>query len=342
MKFLLLLFFIPFSLQAFEPHIVTPYPVFGFSEIPLEQNNSQIDNRTFSVWYPVEPQALGQSSNDPWDGFNVVLNGTPAVSKKPRPVIVISHGYTGNPHHLSWLIKGLVHHGFMVLGLKHTDLIDGKAHINHWKRLVEISKMLDRFSESRLANFADLNKIGIAGFSLGGTTAVWIAGGRVTKLDSLIPGPEFAAPEDFVRADEALPTLDKAMMSKDWRDKRIKAAFIMAPAWSWLFDENSLKQISIPTYFIAAENDQVLVTRNNAGFFARYIPHAIFQSIPGKVNHYIFISAIDQEQRTKADPSRQLKFLFEDDPSIDRRWIQLQVVEEAVNFFDATLGNSQG
>ncbi len=37
-------------------------------------------------------------------------------------------------------------------------------------------------------------------------------------------------------ADEALPTLNKEMMGKDWREPRVKAAFVMAPAWSWIFD----------------------------------------------------------------------------------------------------------
>ncbi len=36
-------------------------------------------------------------------------------------------------------------------------------------------------------------------------------------------------------------------------------------------------------YFIASTADNVLVTKNNAGFFAKYIPKSFYQEIPGRV-----------------------------------------------------------
>jgi predicted dienelactone hydrolase len=127
------------------------------------------------------------------------------------------------------------------------------------------------------------------------------------------------------------------MMAKSWRDPRVKAAFAMAPAWSWLFNEESLRKISIPVYLIAAEGDRVLVSRTNAGLFAHSIPHAIYQEIPGKADHYIFISALSEKQREKADPSGKLNFILEDDATVDRRWIQFEVAEEAARFFNSVL-----
>lgn len=332
MKFFIFFWLLPLFLQGFEPHVVTPYPVLGLREMSLGEN-SDTKNSTFSVWYPVDAAEIGATSPNPWDVFKIAVNAAPAAPKAKKPLIVISHGYTGNPHQLSWLIRGLVQHGFIVIGMQHSDQIEGKVHINHWKRPRDISQMIDRFSEAAFANFANLKNIGISGYSLGGTTALWIAGGRTTKLDSLIPGAEFASKEDYILADQALPTLDKTMMAKDWHDPRVTAAFVMAPAWAWLFDEKSLQGITIPTYLIAAAADQTLVTLNNAGFFARNIPKSTFQAIPGKAGHYIFLSVLDKNERRKADPDDELSFLFEDDVSIDRRWIQQQVVEEAVGFF---------
>lgn len=334
MKFLILLCFFPLLLQSFEPHVVTPYPVVGQREIALGEN-PDLKNSTFLVWYPVDVTETGVASPNPWDVFKIAIDVPPLAPKIKKSVIVISHGYTGNPHQLSWLIRGLVQHGFIVIGMQHSDLIEGKVHINHWKRARDISQMLDRFSENSFANFANLKNIGIVGYSLGGTTAISIAGGRSKKLDSLIPGVEFASSEDYIKADEALPTLDKALMSKSWHDPRITAAFVMAPAWAWLFDEKSLQEISIPIYLIATAADKTLVTMNNAGFFARNIPKSIFQAIPGKVGHYIFISALEKNERRKSDPEDVLGFLFEDDVSVDRRWIQSQIVEEAVGFFQS-------
>lgn len=329
---------IPFALIAFDPHPVSSFPVLGYREMAFFDESNKID-RKLLVWYPVSATTVGVPSDSPWDIFNVAVNAEAHDTFKKKPVIVLSHGYTGNPHQLSWLIRGLVHHGFIVIAIQHLDLIDGKAHLNHWKRPQDVSSIITRFSLDPFADRADLKKIGIAGFSLGGTTSIWIAGGRATKLNSLVPSKEFAAPEDYVRMDEALPTLNKEMMANGWRDGRVKAAFIMAPGWAWLFDEENLKKVLIPTYFIAAEADKVLVTKNNAGYFARNISRSLYQAIPGKANHYIFISALNDQQQKAADPKAELNFLFEEDVSIDRAWIQLQVIEEAVGFFSSIFNN---
>lgn len=318
--------------DAFQPQAITPNPVVGFRSISFFDPSQKV-NRELLVWYPVDAEVEGLLSNNPWDVFKIAPKASMASAKTKRPVIIVSHGYTGNPHQLSWLINGLIHHGFIVLGIQHRDLIEGQVHFNHWQRAKDVQTMIDQFSLSSLANSADLTKIGIAGFSLGGTTAIWVVGGKSTKLNTLIPSTQYAAIQDYVKADEALPTLNKEMMAKDWKEPRIKAAFIMAPAWAWIFDEESLKNVNTPVYLIAAASDRVLVTRNNAGFFARNIPDASYQEILGKADHYIFISALNEEQKQKADPERRLQFLFMDDSSINRLWIQRQAAEEAARFY---------
>lgn len=328
LRILFLLIATPLFLASFEPRMITPFPTVGYREIPFEDS---VEKSLLFTWYPVDPGVIGTHSQNSWDRFNIAKEALPYGTK--LPTVIISHGYTGNPHQMSWLINGLVQRGYLVLAMQHRDLVNGKAHINHWQRAQDIGKMMDLFSKNPLSEHADLNKIGIAGFSLGGTTAIWVAGGRTTKLDTLIPGPEYASTEDYTRADEALPTLNREMMAQDWRDSRIKAAFIMAPAWAWLFDETSLKNIVIPTYFVAAAEDKTLVTPNNAGFFARNIPKSVYQEIPGKVSHFIFISAISEQKRKQTDPDNKLSFLFEEDASVDKEWIQLQLIEEADRFF---------
>lgn len=328
----LLLF--PLAILAFEPRLVTPYPVVGYREIEFFDDVHKID-RTLLIWYPINATVEGKSSKDPWDVFNIALNASPKISK--MPIVILSHGYSGNPHQLSWLTKGLVDHGFIVLGLQHRDLIEGKAHMNHWQRARDVSTMVDQFTKSPLAGWGNLNKIAIAGYSLGGTTALWIAGGRSTQLNALIGRREDSNSEEFFKINEALPTLNKAMMTKDWKDQRVKAAFIMAPSWACLFDEENLRKISIPTYFIAGTADPIVSTKNNAAYFARHIPSSIFQQIPGKVGHYIFISELKAEKRKKADPKSQMNFLFEENVHIDKAWIHSQIVEEACRFFKSQL-----
>jgi len=335
MKYFLFFILLPFSIFAFEPHPVTPFPVVGLRKVTFYDDFQKVD-RELLTWYPVDPLLKGLPSKDPWDVFNLAVDA-PIFANGKLPVVVISHGYLGTPQNLSWLIRGLVHNGFIVLGMQHRDLINGKVHVNHWQRAQDVHLMIDQFAVSSLAKSADIQKIGFAGFSLGGTTGILVLGGRATKLDSIMPSPEYASFGDFMRGDEALPTLSKQMMARDWRDRRVKAGFLMAPAWAWLFEEEQLRQIKTPTYLIAGAEDQILVTNNNAGFFARSIPNAFFQVIPGKANHYIFVSALTELQRKKGKLSEKVSFLLEDDVSIDRSWIQTQVVEEAARFFNSVM-----
>lgn len=322
----------PTLLIGFEPHPVTPYPVVGYDEVPFFDEAHQM-SRDLLIWFPVDSQIEGVASKNPWDVFNVAIRAPFKTSEAKVPVIVISHGTGGTPHQLSWLIRQLVYSGYIVIGVKHLDIS-----IN-WERPQDISTILDKFSSHSMANHANLNQIGIAGFSLGGTTAISLAGAQATKLDSILPTSKDADPKEFSSIEAALPSLNKEMMTKNWYDPRIKAAFIMAPSWGWIFDEKNLRNISISTYIIASSADNVLVTQNNAGFFARNIPKSIYQEISGKASHYVFISALNEKQQQKLNLPPELKFLIEDNVSVDRAWIQSEVSQEATRFFNSVFNN---
>lgn len=336
MRTFLIFVFSLVSLNAFEPRSVTPYPVVGYKEFPFFDESYQ-KTRHILAWYPVNPETSGEKSPNEWDQFEVAVNAPIMSAKRKFPIIVISHGYGGNPHQLSWLIKKLVYQNYIVLAVQHLDIQNGKPQLNLWQRANDIQTMLDKFSSEAWSSYADLNKIGIAGYSAGGMTGILLAGGRATQLEKITPGPNDATAEEFEGVGLLAPTIDKNKMAQDWRDPRIKAVFLMAPAWAWIFDEESLKKISIPTYLIASSADNVLVTENNAGFFAKNIPGSIYQTIPGKAGHYIFISALNEKERKKADISPELNFLFEDSERVDRDWIQFQVSEQAITFFNQEL-----
>jgi len=136
---------------------------------------------------------------------------------------------------------------------------------------------------------------------------------------------------------KVIPFLDRKMITKNWRDPRVKAAFMIAPAWGWIFDRVGLNSINIPTYIIAPATDAFLVTKSNACFFACSIPHAIYQEIPGKSNHFVFTAALNALKQKEVNPSGYLNVLFEDDDSVDRLWIQQQTTNQAIRFFKTVL-----
>lgn len=304
--------------------------VVGYTEIPFTDKVAHASRKLF-IWYPVASNAKGVASENLWDSYRVSLNAPISAPQSKKPIIIVSHGYGGTPHQLSWLIERLVDTGSIVIGTQHLDIPEGKVQLNHWKRPQDIQRIIDLFSSSPFSKWADLNKIGIAGFSLGGTTAIWLEGGKSTKLDGIVPGPNHACKGEFDGVEEGLLMLDRNKMSQNWSDHRIKAAFIMAPAWAWIFDEKSLQKISTPTYLIAAERDHVIVTENNAGFFAKHIPSASYQTIPGEANHYVFVSQLSPAQKAKLPP--YLEFLLIDHPTVDRSQSQREIANKAVQFF---------
>lgn len=160
-RYLVLIF--PAILIGFEPHPVTPYPVVGYEEVPFFDDAHHM-SRNLLIWYPVNPQVEGTASKNPWDVFNVAIRAPIRTSEVKMPVIAISHGYGGTPHQLSWLIRHLVYSGYIVIGIEHLDLFNRG---NIWQRPQDITTVIDQFSSHSMVNHANLNQIGIAGFSLG-------------------------------------------------------------------------------------------------------------------------------------------------------------------------------
>ena len=329
---LVFIFFLFNSLSTFQPHLITSYPVVGYKEISFFDEAYQ-RSRQILIWYPIDPGTKGISSPNLWDVFDIAVDAPIANPQFKKPLIVVSHGYGGSPHQLSWLINKLVYNNCVVLGIQHLDILDGKPQANSWKRAQDVHTFLDRFILQSFANFIDLNRIGFAG---GGTTGIWVAGGRSTRLDNFVPGPSDAYSEEFKGIEQALPYLDKKKGAQDWKDARIKAAFLMSPAWGWIFDKNDLKKITIPTYIVAPDADNVLVTANNGGFFSKNIPKCLYQNIPSPVGHYIFISMPKEKDKLPSN----FRFLITDPSGVDRQWIQFEVARNASSFFQSVFSDS--
>lgn len=334
LRFFLFLLSYANLLSAFHPHPVTPYAVVGYKEIDFFDDSSQ-QTRKILLWYPIDAQIKGSPSPNLWDVFDVSVDAPISNPDIKKPLIVISHGYRNSTHQLSWLINRLVYDNFVVVGIEHLDEVNGMPQIHIWKRAADIHNLLNNLELQPFANHLDLNKIGFAGFSMGGTTGIWLAGGLSNRIENFVPTPKDVNPKEFdsnaIR--EALPTLDKNKMMQSWKDIRIKAVFLMAPSWGWIFDENTLQKIAIPTFIIAPMADNVLVTANNAGFFSKHIPKSIYQIILGQANHFVFISLPKEEGKL---PS-QLDFLIKDAKNVDRQWIQFEIAREASDFFQSVL-----
>jgi len=117
------------------------------------------------------------------------------------------------------------------------------------------------------------------------------------------------------------------------RDKRIKAAFAMAPGIIKAFgmDEEGLRQLAIPTYITVGARDTQTPPADNAEFAAKNIPGAELYVIPGPVDHEIFVNECDEEGKDEF-PEACI-----DAQGVDRGAIHRTVGEAALKFFDKSL-----
>src|SRR5439155_5904007 len=117
------------------------------------------------------------------------------------------------------------------------------------------------------SKYIDDSRIGVAGHSQGGFTALWIGGAMVNpdkyrafqqgwRNNQMVP--------EYLRKD--LP-LDPAPALRV-HDQRVKAVFSMAPGIIKAFgmDEPGLTQLSIPAYIIVGARDTQTPPKDNAEF----------------------------------------------------------------------------
>ncbi len=189
-----------------------------------------------------------------------------------KPLIVFSHGLGSVRTDMRYLAEHLASHGYVVAALEHpgsneahvkqalqlkAPLLEGQEFLNRPK---DISFILDRletlnqapgFLQGKLAP----ERVMVIGYSLGGTTALSIAGAQM-QLDQLkqrCPGDvlAFSLGENAQCFAKSLPK-DRYQL----RDPRVKGAIAFSPVTSLLFGETGMSKLAVPTLITAASADK--------------------------------------------------------------------------------------
>ena len=307
------------------------------------------------VWYPAAKDAHAEKiSHKIWKVRNAAKDASIEAKDTKLPLILFSHGYGGNPYSNSWFAEYLAERGYIVASVKHC----GNSHpgmipelsFRPWHRPQDISFVLDQLLEHPdFAKYIDTKKIGIAGFSQGGITALWLAGMRAHLTKENVH-EQFSFIHDKVLNEilykdipkKQLETLldnfvaqDFEQANKSYRDPRIKAAFAMAPGiavHNLMFIQEDVFQIEIPIYLVAGETDDVVHVEENAHFFFQHSKQSSFTLLPGRVTHWTFLNEGTKEGR-ETDP-----YLVIDHPSVDRYQIHQHVGTLAHEFFQKYFG----
>ncbi|MEQ8482072.1 MAG: hypothetical protein RIC18_15585 [Hoeflea sp.] len=136
-----------------------------------------------SIWYPaMNPTYLAPVGDGPIFEPTKAHIG-PAVESGRHPLVLLSHGSGGNAQTLGWLASGLVERNAIVLAVNHPGSTSGdsspRRSVDLEARAADLSAALDSIlADPAFSARVDSQEISVVGFSLGGATALGLAGLR--------------------------------------------------------------------------------------------------------------------------------------------------------------------
>ncbi len=249
------------------------------------------------------------SVNDPGNRPIPIVVWAPKVGSR-LGLIAISHGTGAGPTAHSDTAQALANAGFVVVAPMHPgDNFQDDANVGRPNWFADRSRHMIRVIDYMLtvweghARIAP-RRIGIFGFSAGGTTALISAGGA-PDLGRVAPhcanAPEFVCQIMRPNVEVQVP---------QWtHDKRIAAAVVAAPGIGFAFQPNGLKRVRVPVQLWAGTADETVPYPSNTAIVRNLLPRAPeFHNVDGAV-HLSFLAPC-----TAQTPP----FLCQDRPGFDR------------------------
>ena len=193
--------------------------------------------------------------------------GAEALSKKPRPLIVLSHGYTGYRSQFFYLAEHLASHGYVVASIDHTDSTN--AHVDFanapgggfmstlLNRARDQQAVLDSLTteDSVWSTLIDAQAAAVIGFSMGGYGALNTVGGCYDFSPEFLAGFQLSGDQ----AKHVQSLLNSCNAGREKTDAAWRAAVAIAP-WGGeqgVHAPEALQKLSLPILYIAGENDDV-------------------------------------------------------------------------------------
>jgi predicted dienelactone hydrolase len=231
------------------------------------------------------------------------------------PLVILSHGSGSSPRAYLALASELARHGFVVAIPEHpgnsvsdnslADTVENLANRPRHVRLTLDAVLADPPLAGRLAS----EQIALIGHSMGGYTALAVAGGT--------PWSGMGQPISVTP------------------DPRVKALVLLAPATSWFVPDDSLQHVSAPLLLLIGERDRI-TPRWHAQLLLDQLPAStpVTFRVIANAGHFSFLSPFPAALKAQGFPPAF------DPEGFDREAFQSQLAREIREFLSRVLPSS--
>jgi predicted dienelactone hydrolase len=335
---------------AIMSHLAIAQDAVGVRRIaaPANERGTDLD---VTVWYPThadgDPVVLGET---------IFFMGTPAIRDAPiagakLPVILLSHGagLAGNAEALSWIATPLARQGFVVVAPTHPGN-SGKSRsaaetMKIWMRPSDLTQALDAIETNAVfQDHLEPGRVGVLGLSMGGSTALAIAGARIDP--TLLAGycdtdAQNASLCEWVRQSGVdLHAMDMRSAGRDSKDGRIRFAMAIDPAPVDVFDRSSFARISTPIRIINLGAPSTIPATVLASGIARLIANAAY-SVIEDAHHFSMFAECKPGAAELAKSEKIGDPICTDGGGRSRSEIHAQLIEATIAAFSEALKSPQ-
>ena len=274
----------------------------GSIGISIEQYEDTIRGRSIEakVLYPAGNAKMDKvfAENPAFYGVNAVADAKPFG--RNLPVYFLVHGTTGNWKNLSWLASALAESGALVVSADHPGYMTGQGTpervLKMWEQPRDVSFLIDQILSGKYAEYIDKTNITVVGYSLGGYTALALAGARfdISGYERYCSQNLDASCAYFQDAFSALSKADRLLISGDYKDSRVVKSIAVAPGFVPAVLPDSLQHLSAHTVVVGAEHDSNVPTNLQLTPYLTGQSHVSFEQIPG-ASHFSFMQVCKPE-----------------------------------------------
>lgn len=308
-----------------------------------------------TVWYPASPEIESQEWKVGVFRFgHTALNAT-FLDEEKRPLIIVSHGTGGSAAQLSWLSEQLVDAGFLVAGANHhgnTATEDRQwpaGYVQPWERSRDMSVLIDRlFDHPDIGPRIDQQRVGAAGFSLGGYSVLGLVGVQLPSFEAwlgrcrerpeahacrLPPEANFAFEDvEIMRQENSSFQAGMRRGGHSFRDSRVSAIYAIAPALVSLLAEDERTGRDQEIRVVLAEKDNQIGLPETVEAVERVMPNASLLVIEA-AGHYEFLAPCTLRGKLF------LRMLCRGPSGVDRRDVHSRVGNDAIVYFNSMLND---